>query len=223
MDKKELQKINNLKKWIADRGKPSKSFEKESIGEAEEWLVNNAKEAGIDINGFEHDITNYFINHVLNRHGDPATEEAIGQIAVKEEDFNNIADIVKNPDRAIIGAKRNGDDILFYAKKMDDGSTIYLEQILNSKKNKALRGKTLFRKKDDIDENALLNIASNKGKTDLTKAKTVDLHRTGGNPSFAPVQEPAADATSTFPVDQLSNNNLTQSAPNVKGKNKDKE
>jgi len=177
------------------KGRQSKfsSFKKWSIGKAAEWLVDHAKEAGIDIKGFEHEVTSYFINHVLKRHGDPKTENAFGQIAVKEDDFNSIADIVKNPDYAIIGAKRNGDDVIFYVKKMDDGSTIYLEEILNSKNNKALRSKTLFRKKDDINKGILLKIASADGKTDLTKIKTVGLHCTGGNPSFAP-DKPAAVA-----------------------------
>jgi len=203
MDEKERQeKIEHLKKWIAERGESNKPFEKESIGKAAEWLINNAIEVGIDIQGFEHEITNYFINHVLNRHSDPDIEESFGQIPVKEDDFNNIADVVKNPDYAIIGAKRNGEDVLFYAKRMEDGSTIYLEEVLTGKKNKTLRSKTLFRKKNniDVDKETLLKIASGEGKTDLSKIKTVSLHSTGGNPSLAP-DKPAADATSTFPVD----------------------
>jgi hypothetical protein len=221
-EKKRQEKIKHLKKWIAERGKSNKPFEKESIGKAAEWLINNAIEVGIDIQGFEHEITNFFINHVLNRHSNPDIEKSFGQIPVREDDFNSIADIVKNPDYAIIGAKRNGEDVLFYAKRMEDGSTIYLEEILNGKKNKTLRGKTLFRKKNDINKNALLNIASREGKNDLSKIKTVDLHRTGGNPSLAP-DKPAADATSTVPVDQLSINNISQTSSDVNDKNKSKE
>jgi len=219
MDEKERQeKIKHLKKWIAERGESNKPFEKESIGKAAEWLINNAIEVGIDIEGFEHEITNYFINHVLNRHSDPDTEKSLRQIVVKEEDFNNIADIVKNPDYAIIGAKRKGEDVLFYAKRMEDGSTIYLEEVLKGKKNKTLRSKTLFRKKDDIDDkNTFLKIASGDGKTDLSKIKTVSLHRAGGNPSFAP-DKPAADATSTLGVDQPSKNNISQTSPDVNAK-----
>jgi hypothetical protein len=93
---------------------------------------------------------------------------------------------------------------------MEDGSTIYLEEVLKGKKNKTLRSKTLFRKKDDIyDKNTFLKIASGYGKTDLSKIKTVSLHRAGGNPSLAP-DKPAADATSTFRVDQLSTSNIPQ-------------
>jgi len=219
MDEEEQQeKIKHLKKWIAEKNESNKPFEKESIGKAAEWLINNAIEVGLDIQEFEHEITNYFINHVLKRHGNPDIEKSLGQIPVKEDDFNSIADIVKNPDYAIIGAKRNGEDVLFYAKRMEDGSTIYLEEILSGKKNKTLRGKTLFRKKNDIDKNALLKIAAREGKNDLSKIKTADLHRTGGNPSLAP-DKPAADATSTLRVDQLSTNNISQTSPDVNNEN----
>jgi len=64
--------------------------------------------------------------------------------------------------------------------------------------------------------NALHNIASGEGKTDLTKAKTVGLHRTGGNPSFAP-DKPAAVANPTFPADQPSTDNIPQTTLNVNG------
>jgi hypothetical protein len=215
-----MGKIRNLKKWIAEKGE-NKPFEKESIGKAAEWLVNSAKEIGIDIKEFEHEVTNYFVNHVLKRHGDSGTEKSLDQIPVKEDDFNSIADIVKNPDYAIIGAKRNGEDVIFYAKRMEDGSTIYLEEILKGKKNKTLRSKTLFRKKDyiDVDKDTLLKIASGYGRNDLSKIKTVSLHRTGGNPSFAP-DKPAADATSTAPVDQLSANNIPHPPAKVNDKKK---
>jgi len=218
MKKERRRKLKHLKKWIAEKGE-NKLFERESIGKAAKWLVNNAKEIGIDIKGFEHEVTNYFIDHVLKRHGNSDTEASVGQIAVKEYDFNSIADIVRNPDYAIIGAKRKGEDILFYAKRMEDGSTIYLEEVLKGKKNKTLRSKTLFRKKDDIDvdKDTLLKIASGYGRNDLSKIKTVGLHRTGGNPSFAP-DKPAADATSTAPVDQLSTNNILQTPADVNDK-----
>jgi hypothetical protein len=207
MDERNRKQLDELKKW--------------KLGKAEKWLVDHAKEAGIDIDGYEHEITDYFKNHVLNRHGDQEKEDFFGQIAVKEDDFNTIADIVKNPDRAIIGAKRNGEDVLFYVKKMEDGSSLYLENILNSKKNKSLRGKTFYRKKNDIDEGALLNIASGNGRTDISKAKIiVDPHRTGGNPGDDPVKKPVADAIPAFPVDQLSNPNIPQSAPKVKERRK---
>jgi len=79
------------------------------------------------------------------------------------------------------------------------------------------RRKKLKHLKKWIAENALLNIASREGKNDLSKIKTVGLHSTGGNPSLAP-DKPAADATSTFPVDQLSMDNIQQTPPDVNDK-----
>jgi hypothetical protein len=62
MKKEHRRKLKHLKKWIAEKGE-NKPFEKESIGKAAKWLVNNAKEIGIDIKGFEHEVTNYFIEN----------------------------------------------------------------------------------------------------------------------------------------------------------------
>jgi len=135
-EKERQEKLNDFRKW--------------SVGKASEWLVDHAKEIGIDIKGFEHEISNYFKNHVLKEHGNPEREKARGQIAVNEDDFEKIAGIVENPDHAMIGAKRDGKDVLFYTKKMDDGTIIYVEDVIKNKDNKGLLGKTMFKKVNDV-------------------------------------------------------------------------
>ena len=108
--------------------------------------------------------------------------------------------------------------MLFYSKKIDDGSTIYIEDILNSKKNKALRSKTLFKKKNDVDEKTLLEIASGNVKTDISKIKTVDLHRIGDKPDIEPIMEIDSGCHSASRADQRSDNNITQPDPVVNRK-----
>jgi hypothetical protein len=189
MDKKERQeKLNDFKKW--------------SVGKAAEWLVEHAKEVQIDIDGFEHEISNYFLNHVLKEHGNPEREKARGQIAINEDDFEKIAGIVENPDHAMIGAKRNGKDVLYFVKKMDDGTTIYVENVINNKDNKGLLGKTMFKRVKDVSKDKFKNIVS-MNRTDVSNAKIVSPVGTGGNPSYAKVA-----ANSTQPSGQLSNNNI---------------
>lgn len=201
MDEKERKvKLNNFRKW--------------SIGKAAEWLVEHAKETGIDIKDFEHEISNYFQNHVLKEHGNPEREKARGQIAINEDDFEKIAGIVKNPDYAMIGAKRDGKDILFYVKKMDDGTTIYVENVTNNKDSKGLLGKTMFKKVKDVSKDKFKNIVS-MNRTDVLNAKIVSPVGTGGNPSYAKVA-----ANPTQPSGQLYTNNIPQTTPNVK-RNKD--
>jgi hypothetical protein len=94
------ENLNQLKKW--------------SLGKAAKWLVDHAKEIGIDIDSFEHEITDYFKSHVIKNHGNPEKEKARGQIAINKNDFEKIADIVGNPNLAMIGAKRDGKDVFYY-------------------------------------------------------------------------------------------------------------
>jgi len=145
-----LEKINHPKKW--------------NIGKTSQWLVEHAKEAGIDIDGFEHEITDYFKNHVLKEHGNSNKEKAKGQIAINENDFDKISDVVECPDYVMIGAKRDGKDVL------------------NS--NKSLRGKTMFKRIKDINIRKVLNIVSMNKATDISKAKIVSPVGTGSNPSY---------------------------------------
>ena len=70
--------------------KSAQKIEKASIGKAEKWLVDAAKNVGLDIDGFDHEITNEFINHVMKRHSNETTEKGSGQVVVKKDDFDKI-------------------------------------------------------------------------------------------------------------------------------------
>jgi hypothetical protein len=61
--------------------------------------------------------------------------------------------------------------MIIYAKQMDDGTTLYFEEILAGKRNKSLRGITLFKMKKEFDEKKTLNIITNRNKTDILGAK----------------------------------------------------
>jgi hypothetical protein len=179
------------------------------VGKVEKWLVDEAKEVGLDIDGFEHEITNEFVNHVMNNHGDKKIETAIGQIAVKEDDFKKIPEIVKKPDMAIVGAKREDKTMVIYAKEMLDRTTLYFEEVLDGRRNKTLRGKTMFKRKDGIDREKVINIVTNKEKTDISGAKIVLGY--GSQPVLERKPERAhhpAAATSAIPQDT---SNISQS------------
>jgi len=151
----------------------NQGFEKIPIGKVDRWLIDEAKEVGLDIDGFEHEITNEFVAHVMNEHGNEKKEKSRGQIAVKEGDFKKIPEIVKKPDMAIVGAKRESKDMVIYAKEMPDGTTLYFEEVLSGKDNKTLRGKTMFKRKDGLDREKVINIITNREKTDVSKAKII--------------------------------------------------
>ena len=168
---KVFDNFNQLKKW--------------KIGKAEKWLVDHAKFVGIDIDGLNHIITKDFKAHVNKRHGDPEKEEPQGQISVEENDYEYLPEVVKSPDRVILGAKnRQGLNVLNYAKKIGKGTVFYAEELLKSKKNNELRGKTMIIRKKDADDKLFKHFASNNGKNDLSQIKIIGPVSAGGYPSF---------------------------------------
>jgi len=117
-----------------------------TIGRPEQWLIAAAKVVGLDITGMSHEVTNYFVSHGIKRHGNAEKEKAQGQSPVTLADIDRIPDIVKNPDCVIINIKRNKETLIAYSKKFEDSTAIYYEEVLNGKRNKALRSKTIYKK-----------------------------------------------------------------------------
>jgi len=157
-----------------------KPFEKKVIGKPERWLIEAAKTAGLDISALAHEVTNYFIDHSIKRHGNAETERNQGQMPVTIADFNLIPDIVKTPDCAIINVKRNRDILIAYSKKIGMDTVMYYEEVLNSKRNKALRSKTIYKKMGTVKKDVFLKIVSNNAHTDISQIKMVV--GAGGNP-----------------------------------------
>jgi len=157
-----------------------KSFEKNIIGRPGQWLVTAAEAAGLDITGLSHEVTIDFIRHGIKRHGNAEKEKAQGQSPVTLADIDRIPDIVKSPDCAIINIKRNKETLIAYSKKFKDSTVIYYEEVLNSKRNKALRSKTIYKKMGTVNNGTFLRIVSNNAHTDISKIKMVV--GAGGNP-----------------------------------------
>jgi len=191
------------------------------IGKVEKWLVDEAKEIGLDIDSFEHEITNSFITHVMNEHGNEKKEKNRGQIAIIEGDFKKIPDIIKSPDYVIVGGqytkgKSKGKDFLTYAKKLDDDTTLYFEEVfeevLDGKKNRSLRGKTMYKRKGEIDEQKFINIVSNADNVNLSNAKKINLAATGGYPSLSPTTKESGVVANPTKTQGSLISNIPQSA-----------
>ena len=155
-------------------------LEKHIIGKPAQWLIEAAAGIGLDISGLSHEVTNYFVNHSINRHGNAKTERAQGQVAITRADFDLIPDIVKNPDLTVLNIKHNQIIFIAYSKKFDDWTAIYYEEVLNSKKNKALRSKTIYKKMGMVYVDTFLKIISNNAHIDVSEIKIVV--GTGGHP-----------------------------------------
>jgi hypothetical protein len=134
----------------------------------------------IDVSALTHEVSNYFVNHSLNRHGDERTELDQGQVPVTDQDIALIPELIKSPDYTVIGIKRHGALLIAYAKYFKGWTLIYLEEILNSRKNKALRSTTMFKKKGLIEQGTFIKILSNNAHTEMTGIKKVV--GAGGNP-----------------------------------------
>jgi hypothetical protein len=137
--------------------------------------VENAKDVGINIDGYEHEISNYFIRHVIKNHGNAKKEESRGNLPIRDDDFQRIQAIIKKPTYIIFGAKRNNENRIIYAKSLKDGTMLYFEEILAGKGNKSLRGNTMYKTKKILNkEGVIANIRMN-GKTDLSKIKITGM------------------------------------------------
>jgi hypothetical protein len=147
-------------------------FSKTVIGRPKAWLVEAASSIGLDFSKLSHEVTNHFKNHVINRHGDTAKH---GAATVTEKDFENIPGILETPDIVIIGAIRWGLPCNVYIKINMGITYLYFEEILDSNRNKCLRGRTLYKvtKPLSLDE-AIKNVIRN-DKTDISKAKILTL------------------------------------------------
>jgi hypothetical protein len=180
---------------------PISVFSKITIGKAEKWLVDMAKEAGFDIDGFEHEVTSHFINHALKSHGNRKKESGRGQIALTENDFDKISELLKNPDYIVFGVKTKGKNIISYSKKFSDNTTLYFEEILDSKRKHSLLSRTMFKRKNDLNSKQLLSIISGTNGVDMTNAQIKSPRYTGGRPGFAAtIEESPAAAVSTQPA-----------------------
>jgi len=195
-----LKKEKCLKKWII--GKPS------------EWLIEQAKNHGHDIENKNHVITNDFINHVIKKHGKPESEEPQGQLAVDENDFCNLSEVVKNPDKIILGVlSKKGIGMLHYLKKLNKGTILYAEENIDNKKNKELRGKTMIIRKKDVNDKLFAYFAFCKGKNNTTNIKIIAPIDTGDYPGYAEKTE--AVVNSAVPMGQSQGQALTDIVPQI--------
>jgi hypothetical protein len=103
----------------------------------------------------------------MRRHGD---RNIHGAATITSADFDRIPEIVKAPDYAVIGAIRKKTLINAYAKIDTNIIYLYFDDILKSRKNKALRGKTLYKVTRPLSLKEFLNNVSRNGKTDMSKA-----------------------------------------------------
>jgi hypothetical protein len=128
------QKLAKLRKDIGELVDYAREGKEQNrvVGFAE---VSNAvadlveQEVGADIHGFQHTVDSSAIRHILKNHADAASEARRGMVAITDADILAIPEIVSGADQIVTGAKgRRGEDLIGYLKKMEDGTTLYIEE-----------------------------------------------------------------------------------------------
>jgi hypothetical protein len=148
--------------------KPRQNLIITPIGSPAPWLVESAAEIGLDYSRLVHAVTSHFKNHAMNRHPD-----------LQPEDFEKIPAIIAAPDTAIVGALRFDSLHNVYVKRMDGATYFYIDEVLDSRKNKLLRGVTLFKNKREKTLAEVISIVAGNERTDISKAKIAGA---GGHP-----------------------------------------
>lgn len=121
--------------------------------EKQEYFIENVsndnaslikEKTGLDITEYKRVVDNYAINHINEKHGNPNLETKRGQQAITPEDYENISEIVNNPDSIEnLGASKQGGTLIRYIKKMLNHYT-YVEEKRDGKRT--LSTKTMFKK-----------------------------------------------------------------------------
>lgn len=117
-----------------------------NVGEVSAKLQQDAKAHGVDLTGYTHDLDVSGTRHAYKNHGNEKTEASRGQIAITDEDFEKIPDIVDDYDDIEFEEEdKKGTPLIKYRKNFDDNSTYYVEEI-RTKHNK-LTIKTMYKTK----------------------------------------------------------------------------
>src|SRR5665213_2746588 len=101
-------------------------------------------ETGLKLEGYRRFVDNYAIAHILHEHGDADAETKRGLVAVTQEDFLLIPEIVQQPDRICHAGKTAvGLEGVLYEKRVN-GWICYVEEVRT--KHNLLATKTFFKK-----------------------------------------------------------------------------
>jgi hypothetical protein len=138
-----------------------------SAGRPAPWLIEAAASIGLDYSRLTHAQTNHFRTHAMNRH------------TLQPDDFDRIPEIIAAPDTAIIGVLRFGALHNVYVKRIGGATFIYIDEVLDSRKNKLLRAVTLYKNKREKTLEEVIAIISGNGRTDISKSNIIGA---GGHP-----------------------------------------
>lgn len=117
------------------------------IGEIESEMANLlAEQSGVLLNGYKYSIDVYAIKHILKNHGTPEIETPKGQVAITDSDFEQITDILENPDLVFYDGKNKLGKDVFQFQKMIGDKYIVIKEVRTGKKQLALNTMRIIKK-----------------------------------------------------------------------------
>lgn len=162
---------------------PGHAPQKAETGTAADWVLDAARDVGLDLDGYSHVIDGSAVRHIFKKHGVEGVEQTRGQIAVKDQDILSIGTIIGDPDAVAFGTKTaQHKDAVIYAKIMPDGTTTVVEELRTGRSEAAVVSmwKRPAAKDPDALSRILLSYARSDGGTPIkvvTKADGVKEQR----------------------------------------------
>ena len=183
----------SLSDLIEQAKKSAGKLIKKIVAPVSDRLRNDLEIKGVSITSdYNHVIDNNAIRHTLKQHGGNS-EIKRGQVPVNDSDFDKISDIVENYDDIKVEDGKRGDVNIIYSKTFNDGTTIFVEE--KRDKRKELAAVTMWKMK-----NPILTGANSDNATpipDLNRIKR-QAERKGGELLILTPKRAAA-SLSTFP------------------------
>ena len=138
----------SLSELIEQAKKPAGKLIKKIVAPVSDRLRNDLEIKGVSITSdYNHVIDNNAIRHTLKQHGGNS-EIKRGQVPVNDSDFDKISDIVENYDDIKVEDGKRGDVSIIYSKTFNDGTTIFVEE--KRDKRKELAAVTMWKMKNPI-------------------------------------------------------------------------
>lgn len=119
-------------------------------------------QTGIEVkDNYIHTVENSAIRHNQKKHGNAEREASRGQIAIVEDDYQLIPDILENYDTVELSPNKNKqvNRVIIYRKEYADGMVYYLEEKRDGRDSLAFE--TMYKKKKGTDSSdGLMNNSS---------------------------------------------------------------
>ena len=102
---------------------------------------------GFKLVGFKRIIDKFGINHTLKNHGNEDIEKRRGQIAITEEDFELVPQIVKSQNIIYVSKNKMGNDIILY-EAIINATFYYVEEVRKGRNELCMA--TMYKRKPTI-------------------------------------------------------------------------